>query len=229
MKTLRTIVSTLTVAWLAACAPTATITQNSKSLESDNSAPVTAPANDTAHHLIDVDKMAVQTPQMAQDNTRPPWLEKHGQNGQTQTNELARLQARIAEQWEEYKKKRPRRVFVGSNVQEPVLATYVNDWVKKVERVGNLHYPEAARRDGIYGKVQLTVSILPDGIIQNVVIDRTSGSKILDEAAIKTVHFAAPYAPFSEEMRKKVDVLSITRTWTFTRSDRVDMSNDLKN
>lgn len=114
-------------------------------------------------------------------------------------------------------------------MQEPVLATYVNDWVKKVERVGNLHYPEAARRDGIYGKVQLTVSILPDGIIQNVVIDRTSGSKILDEAAIKTVHFAAPYAPFSEEMRKKVDVLSITRTWTFTRSDRVDMSNDLKN
>ena len=216
------------VAWLSACAPTATINQNSKPLESNNSATFTAPANDTAYHFIDVDKMGVQTPQMAQVNTRPPWLEKHGQNGQTQENEMAQLRARISAQYEEFQR-RPKRAFVGANVHEPVLAKYVSDWVDKMERVGNLNYPEAARRDGIYGSVKLTISISADGRIESVAIDRSSGSKILDEAAIKIAHIASPYASFPEEMRKKVDVLSITRTWTFTRSDRVDMSNALKN
>lgn len=219
MKTLRTIVSTLTVAWLAACAPTATITQNSKPLESDNSASVTAPANDKAY----------QAPQMAQDNPRPSWLEKQGKNGQqTQENEMAQLHARILAQWEELQK-RPRRAFVGANVHEPVFANYVNDCVKKLERVGNLNYPETARRDGIYGSVKLTTSVAADGSIESVAIDRSSGSKTLDEAAIKIAHLAAPYGSFSEEMRKKVDVLSFTRTWTFTRSHRGDMSNELKN
>jgi len=97
----------------------------------------------------------------------------------------------------------------------------VEDWVAKVERIGNLNYPEAARRQGVYGSLKLTVSIYSDGRIEKVDIDQSSGSKILDAAAIKIVQLAAPYAPFPDELRKKADILSITRTWTFTRSDQL--------
>jgi len=133
---------------------------------------------------------------------------------------MAQLQARISQQWDEYQK-RPKRAFVGANVREYAFARYVEDWVAKVERIGNVNYPEAARRQGIYGSLRLTVSIYSDGRIETVDIDSTSGSKILDAAAIRIVQLAAPYAPFPDDMRKKADILSITRTWTFTRSDQL--------
>lgn len=137
-----------------------------------------------------------------------------------QAREMAQLQARISQQWDEYQK-RPKRAFVGANVREYAFARYVEDWVTKVERVGNVNYPEAARRQGIYGSLKLTVSIYADGRIENVEVDRSSGSKILDAAAIKIVELAAPFAAFPDDMRKKADILSITRTWTFTRSDQL--------
>lgn len=137
-----------------------------------------------------------------------------------QAREMAQLQARISQQWDEYQK-RPKRAFVGANVREYAFARYVEDWVTKVERIGNVNYPEAARRQGIYGSLRLTVSIYSNGRIETVDIDRSSGSKILDAAAIRIVELAAPYAPFPDDMRKKADILSITRTWTFTRSDQL--------
>jgi protein TonB len=137
-----------------------------------------------------------------------------------QAREMAQLQARISRQWDEYQK-RPKRAFVGANVREYAFARYVEDWVTKVERVGNLNYPEAARRQGIYGSLKLTVSIHANGQIEAIEIDRSSGSKILDAAATRIVELAAPYAAFPEDMRQKADILSITRTWTFTRSDQL--------
>lgn len=137
-----------------------------------------------------------------------------------QAREMAQLQARISQQWDEYQK-RPKRAFVGANVREYAFARYVEDWVAKVERVGNLNYPEAARRQGIYGSLKLTVSIYADGRIEAIEVDRPSGSKILDAAATRIVELAAPFAAFPEDMRKKADILSITRTWTFTRSDQL--------
>jgi protein TonB len=137
-----------------------------------------------------------------------------------QAREMAQLQARISQQWDEYQK-RPKRAFVGANVKEYAFARYVEDWVTKVERIGNVNYPEAARRQGIYGSLRLTVSIYADGRIEAIEVDRSSGSKILDTAAIKIVELAAPYAAFPDDMREKADILSITRTWTFTRSDQL--------
>lgn len=137
-----------------------------------------------------------------------------------QAREMAQLQARVSQQWDEYQK-RPKRAFVGANVREYVFARYVDDWVAKVQRVGNLNYPEAARRQGIYGSLKLTVSIYSDGRVEAIETDRSSGSKVLDAAAQKIVELAAPFAAFPEDMRKKADILSITRTWTFTRSDQL--------
>lgn len=134
--------------------------------------------------------------------------------------EMARLQARIDNQMDEYQK-RPRRMFIGARAQEYTFAQYVEDWRIKVERVGNLNYPEAARRNRLYGSLTLTVSINADGTLESVQVDRSSGHKILDVAAVKIVEMSAPFAPFPESMRKKVDILGISRTWSFTRSDQL--------
>ncbi len=134
--------------------------------------------------------------------------------------EMSRLQARIDQQRDEYQK-RPRRMYIGARAQEFSFAQYVEDWRIKVERVGNQNYPEAARRDRLYGALVLTVNIRDDGSLESTQVDRSSGSKILDAAAVHIVEMAAPYPPFSEAMRKKVDILGITRTWAFTRSDQL--------
>ena len=63
------------------------------------------------------------------------------------------------------------------------------------------------------------MSIRADGTVEKVHIDKSSGSKILDNAAINIVKLAAPYAKFSKEMRKTTDILGITRTWSFTQED----------
>lgn len=134
--------------------------------------------------------------------------------------EAVRLEAEIAREREEYQQQ-PRRMFIGARTREYAFTRYVDDWRIKVERVGNLNYPDAARRQKIYGSLVLTVSIKADGTVENVEINRPSGNKILDAAAIRIVELSSPFAPFPEEMRKKVDILSITRTWTFTHSDQL--------
>ncbi len=134
--------------------------------------------------------------------------------------EMAKLQARINQQMDEYQK-RPRRMFVGARAQEFTFAQYVEDWRIKVERVGNLNYPEAAKRNRLYGTLVLTVNINADGTVESIQVERSSGSKILDQAAINIVEMAAPFSRFSEAMRNKVDILGITRSWSFTRSDQL--------
>ncbi len=133
--------------------------------------------------------------------------------------EIARLEAQISKDWDAYQK-RPRRRFLGARTQEYRFARYVEDWRLKVERIGTLNYPQAARDQKIYGNLQLTVSIKADGMVENVEINRSSGQKILDSAALRIVHLAAPYAAFPPDISKDTDILSITRTWTFTRADQ---------
>jgi protein TonB len=104
-------------------------------------------------------------------------------------------------------------------VQEYRFAAYVESWRQKVEKVGNLNYPEEAKAQRIYGQLRMTVSIRADGTIENLEINQSSGHTVLDEAARRIVELAAPYAEFSADMRKDTDILSITRTWTFTHED----------
>lgn len=134
--------------------------------------------------------------------------------------EMATLRASIDSQLDAYQK-RPRRDEYGVTAKGYTFAQYVDDWRTKVERVGNMNYPEAARRNSLYGSLILYVYINADGTLESVEIVRSSGKKILDAAAIKIVEMAAPYAPFTEAMRKQTDILGISRTWTFTRSDQL--------
>ena len=134
--------------------------------------------------------------------------------------EAARLQAEIDRNLDAYAK-RPRRNFVGSRAKEFRFARYVEDWRTKVERIGNMNYPQQARQQKIYGSLQLTVSIKSDGTVESIDVNKPSGQKVLDDAARRIVALAAPYSPFPPDIAKDTDILSITRTWTFTRSDEL--------
>ncbi len=145
--------------------------------------------------------------------------------------EMARLKASIDQQQEEYQK-RPRRLFIGARAQEYTVAQYVEDWRIKVERVGNLNYPEAARKNRIYGKLTLEACIQADGALypdphdDNPKIIISSGSRILDAAAVHIVEMSAPFGKFTEPVRQalsksQTELLCITRNWSFTRSDQL--------
>lgn len=134
--------------------------------------------------------------------------------------EIARLEAQISREWNSYQQ-RPRRRFIGARTQEFRFARYIEDWRHKIERIGELNYPQAARDQRMYGSLVVTVSVKADGALEKVEINRTSGQKVLDEAAVNIVRLAAPFAPFPADITKDTDILSITRTWTFTRSDQL--------
>ena len=134
------------------------------------------------------------------------------------TLDAVRLEAQIAKEMDAYAK-RPKRRFVGARAEEYRFARYVEDWRMKVERIGNLNYPEAARAKKLYGSLLLTVGVRADGSLESIMIDRPSGVKILDLAARRIVEMAAPFAPFPADIRRDTDILYITRTWTFAPGD----------
>ncbi len=147
--------------------------------------------------------------------------ELSGQDLVQRSLEIARLEAEINKNLALYEKM-PRRKFIGARTQEYRYAQYVEDWRGKVERIGNLNYPEAVRREKLHGKLVLTVSIRADGSVESVEVNHSSGQRILDAAAARIVRLAAPYAPFPPDIRKEIDVLTITRTWIFTSTDRLE-------
>ena len=132
---------------------------------------------------------------------------------------MARLEGEINKSVDEYNK-RPRKKFIGARTEEYRFAQYIEDWRRKVERIGTLNYPEAARGK-LYGSLVLTASINHDGSLNRVDINRSSGYKVLDDAAKRIVQMASPYAPFPPEIRRDTDILEITRTWYFTQGDQV--------
>jgi protein TonB len=155
-------------------------------------------------------------PAPAQETPQP---QVSGQDLAASALAIARMEAQISRQLEEYNK-RPRKQFVGSRAQEYRFAQYVEDWRLKVERVGNLNYPDGAR-GRVYGSLVLTVSIRADGNLENVEIQRSSGHQVLDRAAERIVKMASPYAVFPSNIKRDTDILVITRTWTFAPGDRL--------
>lgn len=148
-----------------------------------------------------------------------PQPQVSGQDLATGALAIARLDAQISRQLDEYHK-RPHRAFVGARAQEYRFAQYVEDWRLKVERIGNLNYPDDAR-GRVYGSLVLNVSIKADGNLDTVEVQRSSGYPILDRAAERIVKMASPYASFPANIKRDTDIIVITRTWTFARGDRL--------
>ena len=132
---------------------------------------------------------------------------------------MARLEGEISKSIDEYNKL-PRKKFLGTRTEEYRFARYMEDWRNKIERVGTLNYPAAARGK-LYGSLMLTVAITADGQVARIDINRSSGHKVLDDAARRIVQMAAPYAAFPPDIRRDTDILEITRTWHFTQGDQL--------
>jgi protein TonB len=133
---------------------------------------------------------------------------------------MARLEAEISKDIDEYNK-RPRKKNIGTRTDEYRFAQYVEDWRMKVERVGTLNYPEAAKGK-LSGTLILTVTIKSSGVVDKVEINRSSGHKILDDAARRIVVMAGPYAAFPPDIQRDTDILEITRAVNFTSQNSLE-------
>lgn len=116
--------------------------------------------------------------------------------------------------------KAPRRKFISANTREYKYAAYMEAWRAKVERVGNLNYPDEARARKLAGSLILDVGLRSDGRVIEMTLRRSSGEPILDQAAMRIVELASPFSRFPDDIRAEVDVLHITRTWQFLYSQR---------
>ena len=129
--------------------------------------------------------------------------------------EIKRLQAQISDNIKSYNE-RPRKHFFSPRTSPYAFAIYEEAWRARVEQVGNGNYPEELK-GRIYGKLRLTAYIRADGTLEDVEVDRSSGSAVLDRAALRILRMSTPFPPFPSEMRQKADILAITRTWVFSR------------
>ncbi|GJM11773.1 MAG: transporter TonB [Pseudohongiella sp.] len=128
---------------------------------------------------------------------------------------IASLQAQLDLQRQEYAK-RPRRYTISSaSTKKSHDALYLDSWRRRIEAVGNINYPTAARQQQLYGNLRMLVALFPNGTVSEIQILQSSGHSILDQAAVEIVNMAAPFDPFPEAMRAEADILEIIRTWRF--------------
>ena len=133
--------------------------------------------------------------------------------------ELAKLVAELRQEENDYAK-RPRVNYIDTlSAKTATEATYVHAWVEKVERIGNLNYPDEVRNQDLSGTLILSVLLNHDGTVELMEIRSSAGKSLLDEAAKRIVSFASPFQPFPADMRDSYDQLMITRTWLFGKDN----------
>jgi protein TonB len=171
---------------------------------------VTATKPDTGKHTAPApapDRPAADTPPMA---IKHPQL-----SAEMLRQQIAQLGTEIRQSQQGAEQTKIQ--FVESvSAHKYVAAQYMKDWEDKVERTGNLNYPEAAAKKNFSGTLTMDVGIKADGSIYSIRISQSSGNPALDEAAKRIVRMSAPFAPLPAELRKELDVLVITRVWKFS-------------
>ena len=130
--------------------------------------------------------------------------------------EMARLANELQRESQVYAK-RPKKKFISANTKEAADAAYQAAWVARIERIGNLNYPDEARRRQLQENktltLMLTAGVKRDGSLRSIDIVQSSGYKLVDDAAIRIVQLAAPFPPVPGNA--DYDELYITRTWEF--------------
>ena len=104
---------------------------------------------------------------------------------------------------------------ISAKSPEYIYRLYFEAWKKKVERMGSMNYPEAAKINNSFSNLVMKVTINSNGLVHNIAIIKSSGNEDLDIAAADIVKNGSPYAPFSEQMKREVDQVNITRIWKF--------------
>jgi protein TonB len=137
---------------------------------------------------------------------------------------IATLEAQYATQKQAYSKTSNAHTVDSVSSRADPSAIYMNQFRRKVEKVGNHNYPVEARNRGLKGDVRLMVIMLPDGTIRKIKLLKSSGSALLDEAAKQSVHQGEPYARFDQGMHDYTE-LRIIRTWRFSDEDELEVDN----
>lgn len=170
--------------------------------------------------VSDLEDMQRQLMAMARSPTtfldRPDAREAPNEQGTDQEDiqfKIARLQAQIAKNIEDYNK-RPRRLTYGVNAVGATYARYVTDWAAQIEQIGTDRYPQEARGK-FYDSLIITVELMKDGHVGEIIINKKSRFEVLNESVREIVLAGAPYEPFTTEMAQEGDILQVVRTWTF--------------
>lgn len=131
------------------------------------------------------------------------------------TTDIATLEALLDKQRQAYAKRPRIRRLTSVSAKAAIDAKYLDDWRRRIERIGNIHYPSEAKRNKLYGQLRLAVMLKPNGYVENIDILKSSGVRVLDDAAMRIVRLAEPFAEFPAELKTEVDKLEIIRTWQF--------------
>ena len=137
-----------------------------------------------------------------------------------QSKEMARLSAEV-DVARKVTSNQPKKKFITAQTKEYRFASYEESWRKKVERIGTLNFPDEAIRSRLTGNVRMAVTITADGSVKDIKITKYSGKKVLDDAAVRIVKMAAPYARFPDDISKDYDEIVIVRTWQFLPGKRL--------
>jgi protein TonB len=129
--------------------------------------------------------------------------------------EIASLEARLAKKQQPDSKKSRVLILTSASTLAADNAEYVHQWRNRVEIVGNIHYPREARANQLYGDVRLLVKLQASGIVEEITIMSSSGSTVLDSAAIESIRLASPFEPFPKSLANKYDRIDVIRTWQF--------------
>ncbi len=110
----------------------------------------------------------------------------------------------------------PRQLIVSADTRESVVAAYLDNWKRRVEAVGRSYLPQLGQLDNISGSPTVMVIIDASGHLTEAVIRKTSGSTVLDLAALDILHRASPFDPFPAEVTAEYDVVRFEYKWLFT-------------
>lgn len=166
----------------------------------------------------------IASAQMASEQPSPVVPSVSGLDLAESARAMARLEGEISKTTDEYNK-RPRKKFVGARTEEYSLAAYLDGWKQKIERIGTLNYPDQARGK-LYGAVVIFVELrAEDGSLYSAEISRSSGHKILDQAALRILRMSAPFGAIPQQALGGATVLSFARTWYFTQGDALNTAS----
>ncbi|MDB4837132.1 energy transducer TonB [Marinomonas sp.] len=137
------------------------------------------------------------------------------------SSDIATLEALLDQQRQSYAKRPRIRRLTAVSAKAAIDAEYLDEWRRRIEKIGNIHYPAEAKQNRLYGELRLAVSLLPNGYVENIEILHSSGVRVLDDAAMRTVRLAEPFQAFPSELKQEVDKLEIIRTWRFIPGNRL--------
>ena len=158
--------------------------------------------------------------QTNEQQTKPDEITINQQESTSKNTQTARLAREISDIVEN-RAERPKVKYMNSSTREFLPARYMSEWINRVERIGNLNYPDQARRRKLSGTLILDVVINSEGELVNIDLRQSSGHKLLDDAAQRIVKLAAPYAPFPAKLKQEADVIHITRSWEFMSNSQL--------